>query len=255
VVSLGKGESPHAIEFFEKELKMAETLANDPISGPVRKKRARRAPDTAAGINTSLAIEERRLLVSDRPITFEQWVDRGGRDLYELVNGSLVEMMAAQLDHERLFAWLFRLLGGYVEARNLGEVLGSRTAVRISEFGGRLPDIVFVREERKGILKQRGFYAEPDLIIEIRSPGDRPSDITALEAEYRIIGVAEIWFIDTKKRRVRVLVKSESGYAERVVTTDSLTSTTVEGFSLSVEWLWDESWPEVLKVLRGLLAE
>lgn len=193
------------------------------------------------------------MLVSDRPITFEQWADRGGKDLYELVNGSLVEMMAAQLKHERLFAWLFTLMNVYVGQKGLGEVLGSRTAVRISEFGGRLPDIVFVRKARAGIIRQKGIYAEPDLIIEIRSPGDRPSDITALEAEYRTIGVPELWFIDPKKHRVRILTKGEAGYSEQIVTTGMLASSAVAGFSIDCEWLWTEDRPDVLNLLRQMV--
>jgi Uma2 family endonuclease len=191
------------------------------------------------------------MLVPRRPLTFEQWVDRGGKDLLELVNGSLVEMVPGSRRRDRLFMWLATLLNFYVANRDLGEVLGSRTAVRISEFGGRLPDIVFVRKERGNILKQRGIYSEPDLVVKIRSPGDRPSDITALEAEYRTIGVPEIWFIDPKKRRVRVLTRTESGYTETIVSTGSLSSNVVEGLTIDVAWLWDEHRPDpVMLTLR-----
>jgi len=218
-----------------------------------RKRRATsNLPATRTAVDTTLSVEERRVLVSDRPITFEQWVDRGGRELYELVNGSLVEMMAAHLEHERLFAWLFPLLGVYVGVRNQGEVLGSRTAVRITEFGGRLPDIVFVRTDRADIIKKRGIYSEPDLIIEILSPGDRPSDITALEAEYRTIGIPELWFIDPKKRRVRVLTKGDVGYSETMVMDGTLASSTVDGFAIDCEWLWADNRPDVLTLLRQM---
>src|ERR1043165_6131070 len=108
---------------------MNSMLAETPATMPTPIRRIRRPSRKPAALQTQLSVEERRLLVSDHPITFEQWVTRGGKDLFELVNGSLVEKMAAQLDHERLFAWLFTLLRMYVESRDLGEVLGSRTAV------------------------------------------------------------------------------------------------------------------------------
>jgi len=34
----------------------------------------------------------------------------------------------------------------------------------------------------------------PDLVIELISPNDRPSDIVVLEMDYRAIGVTEIVF-------------------------------------------------------------
>ncbi len=194
------------------------------------------------------------MLVSDRPITFEQWVDRGGRELYELVNGSMVEMMAAQLEHERLCVWLLTLLNVFVGERGLGEVLGSRTAVRITEFGGRLPDIVFVRAGRDDIMRQRGIYAEPDLVVEIRSPGDRPSDLTALEAEYRTLGVHEIWFIDPKNRHVRVLSRRDEGYEEQVISTGALSSEVVPDFTIDIQWLWDDKRPEVFGLIQQMMG-
>lgn len=191
-----------------------------------------------AVIETTQAVEGRVVRFSGRPITFEAFLELSGSTDLELVDGVIVEQMAAQLDHAKLFAWLFWILHGYVKQKGLGIVLGSRTAVEIGTFGGRLPDILFVRQERMDIVRPKAVYGAPDLVIEIVSPNDRPSDIIALEVDYRSIEVGEIWFIDQLKRRVRALRKQAEGYAEIELTAGTLRSEAVTGFALQVEWLF-----------------
>ncbi len=231
------------------------TTVTESAAIPKLPHRAVGSPRKKHGLHTSLSVEERRMLVSDRPITFEQWTDRGGKDLYELVRGTLVEKMAASIEHEWLFSWLFQLLGVYVQHKDLGRVLGSRTGVRITEFDGRLPDILFIRKDRMNIARPKGIYAEPDLIVEIRSPGDRPSEVNALEAEYRTIGVQEIWLIDPKRRRVRTLVRANGEYREFELSSGELRSEVIDSFSLQVEWLWNDDRPDVFGLLQSMLEQ
>lgn len=204
-------------------------------------------------IQTERVCEERTVFVSSRPISFEEFLKRYGEDdEVELIDGVVVERISAQLSHERQYAWFFSILHQYTETHQLGIVLGSRSAVRITEFRGRLPDILFVRKERLSIVQEKAIYGAPDLIIEIISPGDRRSDLIALETDYRMIGVAEIWLIDQKGRRVRVLRKRERGYEEEILREGILRSEVVEGFWLKVEWLFTEPRPQVAEVLNLL---
>jgi Uma2 family endonuclease len=189
-----------------------------------------------------------------RPVTFDEFLELFDKNYdVELVNGTVVERMSAQLEHEKLYAWLLTLLNQYVEDRNLGIVLGSRMAVQINRFSGRLPDLLFVRRERMDILHAKAVYGPPDLVIEIISPNDRPSDVIALETDYRSIGVQEMVFIDPKKRRVRLLHKQADDYTEQSLTTGRFASEAVAGFQLEVEWLFAEPRPAVREVLTRLL--
>ncbi len=199
--------------------------------------------------------DEREVLVPPRPLTFDEFVDLFGEDDdVELIDGVVVRRMAARDPHEDLFGWLYVMLRSYVAAKDLGIVRGSRTAVRIAEHRGRLPDVMFVRQARADIVQEKGIYGAPDLIIEILSPGDRPSDIVALEADYRSIGVAEIWFIDQAREQVRVLRKREEGYTEQVLTGGTVQSEVVEGFRLEVAWLFARPLPLELDILMQLLG-
>jgi Uma2 family endonuclease len=201
--------------------------------------------------------EERTLFLplTLRPMTFEEFVRLFGEDDdVELVDGMVVQRVAARDIHEDLQGWLLLIMRGYVSAKGLGIVRGSRTAVKITEHRGRLPDIVFVRKENAHIVQEDGIFGTPDLVVEIWSPGDRLSDMLAKEADYKSIGVLEIWFVDQQRRQVRVLRKGKEGYEEKVMKRGVLRSEVVEGFWVKVEWLFKKPLPNELETLQRLLG-
>jgi Uma2 family endonuclease len=211
----------------------------------------------ARSVALSEVREERRLLLpsSLRPLTFEEFVRLFGEDDdIELVDGMVVQRVAARDIHEDLQGWLSFVLRGYAEAKGLGIVRGSRTAVKITEHRGRLPDIVFVRKENAHIVQEDGIFGTPDLVVEIWSPGDRLSDMLAKEADYKSIGVLEIWFVDQQRRQVRVLRKGKEGYEEKVMKRGVLRSEVVEGFWVKVEWLFKRPLPNVIDALQKILG-
>jgi Uma2 family endonuclease len=210
----------------------------------------------AAMIVQEKVCEETVKWVGPRPLTFEEFLDGyGPKDFVELIDGVVVERSMVQLDHEKLLLWLLMVVNLYVKGRGLGIVLGSRTAVQIDEFRGRLPDLLFVRQERMEIVQQKGVFGAPDLVIEIISPNDRPSDIIALETDYRGIGVTEIVFIDQRKQHVRVLRKHENEYAEEILTAGTLVLETMADMRLETEWLLAEPRPDERETVDALLKQ
>jgi len=201
--------------------------------------------------------EERTLLLplTLRPLTFEEFVRLFGEDDdVELVDGMVVQRVAAKDIHEDLQGWLLSILRVYTEAKGLGIVRGSRTAVKITEHRGRLPDIVFVRKENLSIVQEDGIFGTPDLVVEIWSPGDKPSDMLAKEADYRSIGVPEIWFVDQQRKQVRVLRKGREGYEEKLMRKGVLRSEVIEGLWLNIGWLFKRPLPDELGTLQKLLG-
>jgi Uma2 family endonuclease len=201
--------------------------------------------------------EQRTLWVPPRPLTFDEYLDLfGPKDDVELIDGVVQKRMAVQLDHERLFSFLFRLLGDYAEGNAHGLVLGSRTPVQISQFRGRMPDLLFIRQDRLDTLDQRAVREAPELIIEIVSPGDRPSHLIALESDYRGIGVSEIVFIDRQRQLVRVLRKGDGdAYDETSLGLgEAVRLETMRGIALNSDWLLTETRPAVPDALALLNA-
>lgn len=206
-------------------------------------------------IRPALEAVPHRSYVADGPIDFEAWLNMAQEMDTELVRGVIVEKMAAQYPHEWIFIWLVSILNAFVKHQKLGKVLGSRSAVKIRDNDGRLPDILYIRAENTGIIRNDAIYGTPDLIIEIISENDRPVNLVPLEADYRDIGVPEILFIDPRKQRVRYLLKTETGYDESYLTTGTLALATVPGFHIEIEWLFLEEKPDELTLVNRLIAE
>lgn len=193
--------------------------------------------------------------IFSRAVTFREFLDLYGEDDdVELIDGTVVEKMAAQLAHESLLAWLFPLLRFYIDRRSLGIILSSRTAMEINRYRGRIPDIVFVKTENQAIVQERAIFGTPDLVIEVVSPNDRRSDIVALETDYTTLGVPEIVFLDPRRRQARILRKRETGYEETILTSGTLALEAVTGFRVEVEWLFVEPRPDLLDTLTALLS-
>lgn len=69
----------------------------------------------------------------------------------ELIDGIIIEPLPPLLIHERLQRFLYTLLIFFIEEKNLGEVLGSRTPVVLSESYAPEPDILFVANDGKAL--------------------------------------------------------------------------------------------------------
>ena len=204
---------------------------------------------------TDQIVDNRVLRLADRPITFERFLEITGEDDdYELERGALVEKMSARYPHERRFAWLFTILNMYVRTRKLGTVLGSRSAVKIDEFGGRLPDLFFISSERSDIIQDKAIYGAPDLIVEIVSPNDSTAHLITLEAEYRSIGVEEIVFWDAGRKKVTVMRKRNGDYDVEPLTKGTFVSETVAGFRRDIADMLADPLPDETEILSSLLT-
>ncbi|HLJ54189.1 MAG TPA: Uma2 family endonuclease [Chthonomonadaceae bacterium] len=200
--------------------------------------------------------QPRNSYVADRPIEFEAWLYLSENIDSELVKGVMVNRMAAQYPHEWIFMWLATLLSQYAETRGLGVILGSRTAVKIDRYNGRLPDILFVRAENAAIIHKDAIYGAPDLVIEIVSPSNYQSDIIALETDYCSIGVPEIVFVDPQRKQARVLRKSDADqYEDFSLTNGPLELRAMPGFQIEIEWIFAEPRPLTLDVITRLLEQ
>lgn len=125
----------------------------------------------------------------------------------------------------------------------------------IGDYGGRLPDIWFIKRERSAIVQQRAVYGAPDLIVEILAEDNHAAEIAALEADYRTVGVSEIVFIVPHRLLVRVLRRNGCEYSEITLTNGEWRSEVVAGFHVPVVWLLSEPRPDEYETITALLQE
>ena len=127
---------------------------------------------------------------------------------YELINGVLHRMSPAGFEHGAIGMRLVTGLGPYVQARDLGVVLGPDTGFRISSDPDtvRAPDVAFVRRERvaaAGVPK--GYWpGAPDLAVEIVSPGDSFTEVEIKVEEWLDAGVRLVVVVNPRSRTASV---------------------------------------------------
>ena len=166
----------------------------------------------------------------------------------ELIDGVLVLPPPSWVIHGRLHGFLYCLLAGYVEERNLGQVLGSRAAVELEMFFALEPDILFVSKERLHIIGEKGIHGAPDFVIEILSASTAQNDRGPKLRAYERAGVAEYWLIDPYGPAGTEFYQLQEGHFRSLApdAEGSLSSVSVPGFWIDLDWLWSgQEYPPV----------
>jgi Uma2 family endonuclease len=133
-------------------------------------------------------------------MTGEEFFALHGDRQAELVNGVLKELPMPSFKHGRVCAKIARLLDEFTERHNLGRVVTNDTSVRIRRNPDTVygPDVLFVSfkrlpagEEPEGMLE-----VIPDLVVEVRSPSNTWTEITAKVEDYLTVGVRAVLVLD-----------------------------------------------------------
>jgi Uma2 family endonuclease len=158
----------------------------------------------------------------------------------ELIDGVMIAAPPPLYVHEKLQVFLLRLISEYVEIHQMGEVLGSRTAVALTDDQAFEPDVLFVSGQRGGIIRAEGIFGAPELVVEILSASTATYDRGAKFHAYEHAGVGELWLIDPygpvgtefyvlQEAVFKPIMPDEKGiYASSVL----------PGFKLNTNWLW-----------------
>lgn len=174
--------------------------------------------------------------------------------LCEFEDGELIVHSPATPRHQRLVRFLTFLLSGYVEERDLGEVLNGPAVLRLRPGADKEPDIFFVHRDRRGAIGAARVDGPADLVVEVSSPGTRSYDLEEKARVYREGGVAEYWVVDPERREVVIHRITHPQYRVTQMGSERLESTAVPGFWIRVEWLWQEPLPSAPACLRQILA-
>jgi Uma2 family endonuclease len=182
---------------------------------------------------------------------FEAWCDEDVKAEY--VDGEVVVTSPAQPRHELVFGFLFEVLGLYVEARDLGLVLGAQAMIRLRPGLRRVPDLVFFTKERGHLVTPERIVGIPDLVVEIVSPDSVERDYEEKVEEYAEAGIREYWRVDPEARVATFYQLQAEGYVEVIPDAEGVyRSGVVSGFWVRVAWFWQEPLPKVLGILRAL---
>jgi Uma2 family endonuclease len=133
----------------------------------------------------------------------QQLPDDGNR--YEAIEGNLYVTPAPSIRHQRISLRLERALIAILVDPGHGELLHAPVGVEFPDTGeGVQPDILFVSNERRGIVADKWLMGPPDLVIEILSPGTARRDRGVKLHLYERQRVSQYWVVDPDGEAVEV---------------------------------------------------
>lgn len=154
---------------------------------------------------------------------------------YQLIEGNLIMTPAPNPRHQII-------LGNIVEeirqfTREKGIVLFSPIDVYLDDENAFQPDLIFIFNERKEIIKKDGIYGAPDLVIEILSPSTAHYDLKEKFRVYERSGVKEYWIVDPELNSIEVYVNEGTKFSliTKVEKDGEAGSLLLKGFKLSLE--------------------
>lgn len=137
---------------------------------------------------------------------------------------------------------LVRALIAHVPARPPGLLLVSPIDLLLANDTVVQPEILFLRQDRRGIVGSRAITGPPDFVVEILSPSTRRIDLVKKRGAYARHGVREYWIVDPEVRRVEVYTQDGAELALRAeVHSGELKSLeALPGFTMPVESVFAE---------------
>jgi Uma2 family endonuclease len=131
--------------------------------------------------------------------------DRTNR-LCELVDGVLVEKVAG-LDESVLAVLLAGSFLNYLKEHDFGKLVGADGMIRLFPGLVRIPDVAFIswsRFPKKRLRRGEIPAVVPELVVEVLSKGNTAREMARKLDEYFRAGVRQVWYVDRKRRTVRV---------------------------------------------------
>ncbi len=140
--------------------------------------------------------------------TAEELYDFPSEARFELVRGELRPMPPpAGEEHGATTFSLASRLGVFIEDNDLGRGYASETGFILTRDPDTLsaPDFAFTAKARLTEPPRKGFaVVVPDLILETRSPHDRPGEVAQKVADWLAAGVKVVWELNLKARVLTV---------------------------------------------------
>jgi Uma2 family endonuclease len=155
-----------------------------------------------------MTVQAQRLLTAEE---FAVQPDDGRRT--ELVKGVVVEMPPTNFRHGVACNRIGRILGTYVEEHGLGWVLNNDAGVVTQRDPDtvRGPDVAYFSFSRlpKDSIPDKYPAVSPELVVEVKSPSDRVSHLSAKAGEYLDAGAVVVLVVDPDTESVAVFTQNE----------------------------------------------
>lgn len=175
--------------------------------------------------------------VREPPATYAEYCQLPeGAPRYEILRGVGMLTPSPGTRHQTVCSNLGWRLYQYVKEYAAGRVFFAPYDVILSEKNVVQPDILFLSREKSHLVKERGLFGAPDLVVEVISPGSARRDLQQKLSLYAEYGVAEYWAVDSANRTVDLWSSRKAPLDERRIITGegSLQSEVLPGFTVDL---------------------
>lgn len=131
---------------------------------------------------------------------------------YELIDGDLLMTPSPTTIHQWISVKLEQALSKYIQRKKQGILLHAPMDVVLSNDDVVQPDIIYITNERKNIIKEENIRGAPDLLIEILSPSTAERDIVIKRRLYEKHRVREYWIVDPQNKMIEVIAWTPKGF-------------------------------------------
>ena len=128
---------------------------------------------------------------------------------YQLIEGELIMSPSPLTEHQIISKNLELIIYTHVKKNNLGLALNAPIDVYLNNKNAYQPDIIFISDKNKDIIKKHGIDGAPDLVIEILSPSNIYYDVRVKKDIYEKSGVIEYIIVDPRTKSIDVYRRTE----------------------------------------------
>lgn len=184
------------------------------------------------------ALEEEK-----KQYTYEDYLAITDDKRYEIIDGGLFMVPAPNTKHQDISGNLEFFLRKFVKDSGLGKVFDAPTDVILSDDIVLQPDILFISKDRKEIIKKKGIFGSPDLVIEIVSPSTFVTDTITKKEIYEKFEVEEYWLVFPEDTVIEVFTIEEKKYVihSHAVEKGKTNSKLLQGFEVDLKDIFEET--------------
>jgi len=153
--------------------------------------------------------------IEKRRFTYADYLTWKGPERYQLINGEVYQMASPSVVHQAISRELLTQFNNWLKGKPC-QVFAAPLDVRLfpkkdkSDKTVVQPDLLVVCDKDK--IAKNSINGAPDLIIEIASPSNTPSELFLKYQYYLKAGVREYWVIDPEMKKVQVHLYGNGRY-------------------------------------------
>ena len=159
----------------------------------------------------------------------------------QLIQGEIIMSPSPSSTHQYICIELATILKNHVTTNGIGYIFTAPLDVYFTEEDVYQPDIIFISNEQKKIIKQK-IEGVPDLVIEVLFPSNAYYDLTHKKNIYEETGVKEFWLVDPDEKTVEIYENTNGTFMlfSKAKKSGTVSSKLLNGLNIEIEKLFVE---------------